>query len=241
MKKRWKDPVFREMMKNKAKENWHSGKTSISREGQSLSIETKKKMSESRRKYFKRIDIKEYKKYHIGKKQTEETKEKHKIDMKNLWKDPIERSKREKINRNISSKPEVKDKISKALKNKPKSPEHNRKVSEAIKKWWADPKNREKMIKEKAYHWKGGITPLRKLIRHCAKYKEWRLSVMERDDYTCQSCSKRGGWLEVDHFPKLFSEIFHEYNFKSLNDALNCDELWNINNGRTLCRKCHRE
>ena len=33
--------------------------------------------------------------------------------------------------------------------------------------------------------------------------------------------------------------IFEEYKIKSLEEALNCEEFWNINNGRTLCRKCH--
>jgi len=27
----------------------------------------------------------------------------------------------------------------------------------------------------------------------------------------------------------------------SLEEALNCEELWNVNNGRTLCRKCHNK
>lgn len=26
---------------------------------------------------------------------------------------------------------------------------------------------------------------------------------------------------------------------KTLEDAENCEELWNINNGRTLCKSCH--
>jgi len=26
-----------------------------------------------------------------------------------------------------------------------------------------------------------------------------------------------------------------------LEQALNCDKLWDINNGRTLCRKCHKK
>ena len=96
------------------------------------------------------------------------------------------------------------------------------------------------MIGEKSHQWKGGITPLRKRIRHCAKYKEWRISIMIRDNYTCKICGKRGGWLEVDHFPITFAQIFHKHHFKCLNDAINCVELWNLNNGRTLCRKCHR-
>lgn len=31
-----------------------------------------------------------------------------------------------------------------------------------------------------------------------------------------------------------------EYNIKNYNEALLCEELWNINNGRTLCLPCHK-
>ena len=66
------------------------------------------------------------------------------------------------------------------------------------------------------------------------------MSIIEQDDYICQSCKKKGGKLEVDHFPKTFSEIFNQYKFKELEDAINCAELWDINNGRTLHQECHR-
>ena len=92
---------------------------------------------------------------------------------------------------------------------------------------------------EEHYNWKGGITELTKQIRHCFKYRQWRSDIFTRDDFTCQKCSKRGGWIEVDHYPKQFSIILNENNIKTLNQALDCEELWNINNGRTLCKKCH--
>lgn len=91
-------------------------------------------------------------------------------------------------------------------------------------------------------NWKGGITPLTKIIRHCFKYRQWRSDVFTRDDYACQVCGIRSGngkavYLEADHYPKMFSEIFAEYKIKSLDEALACEEFWNINNGRTVCRK----
>lgn len=92
---------------------------------------------------------------------------------------------------------------------------------------------------EKNHGWKGGITSVRGQIRQCYEYRQWRSDVFTRDNYTCMSCGVRGGRLEADHYPKLFYQIISEYNIKSLNDALACEELWNINNGRTLCVNCH--
>ena len=92
---------------------------------------------------------------------------------------------------------------------------------------------------EKSHFWKGGITLLTKQIRQCFKYRQWRSDNFQRDDYTCQICGVRGVYLEVDHYPKKFSTIFHENKIISLEQALQCEEFWNINNGRTLCKPCH--
>lgn len=92
---------------------------------------------------------------------------------------------------------------------------------------------------EKGYWWKGGITPLLWQIRNCFEYRQWRSDVFTKDNFTCRLCGIRGTYLEADHYPKMFSVIFHENKIRSLEEALNCEELWNINNGRTLCRSCH--
>lgn len=97
-----------------------------------------------------------------------------------------------------------------------------------------------KMRGENATNWKGGITPINHAIRTSYKNRQWICDVFQRDDYTCQICSKRGGDLHVDHIKK-FSIIMKENNIKSVNDAYSCEELWNINNGRTLCIPCHKK
>jgi len=209
--------------------------------GRKHSEKTKTKMKQARKKYFE--NTKNRKSMSIkmtGKKQSKETIEKKSIKLKMKWVEDKEWviKRREQIRKQSKNK-KVRANLSKALKGKPKSKEHSKKVSEAIKKWWENPENRKRMTGKNAFYWKGGITPLIKRIRHCAKYKEWRLSIMERDNYTCQKCDKRGGWLEADHYPESFSDIFHKNNIKTLEEALNCKKFWEIENGRTLCKKCH--
>ncbi len=92
---------------------------------------------------------------------------------------------------------------------------------------------------EKNWNWKGGITPLLYQIRNCFKYRQWRSDIFTRDDFTCQKCrDNKGGNLEAHHI-KSFVKILEENKITTLEQALNCEELWNINNGQTLCLKCH--
>jgi hypothetical protein len=81
---------------------------------------------------------------------------------------------------------------------------------------------------------------LYELIRKCFESRQWRCDVFRRDNYTCQICGDNtGGNLEADH-KKAFIVILKEYNIQSLEEALACAELWDIDNGRTLCKPCHR-
>lgn len=89
--------------------------------------------------------------------------------------------------------------------------------------------------------WKGGITPFIIKIRRCYEYKQWVNTILKRDDYTCQICHKRGGDLQVDHYPTMFSDIISKEAIKSFEQALSCVRLWDLDNGRTLCKNCHRK
>jgi len=55
-------------------------------------------------------------------------------------------------------------------------------------------------------------------------YKEWRSQVFRIDNHTCQCCGKRGGVLNAHHI---------------LNFSENENLIYDINNGITLCDKCH--
>ena len=89
-------------------------------------------------------------------------------------------------------------------------------------------------------NWKGGITPLIVRIRRCFEYKQWVQTILERDNYTCQFCKKRGGNLQADHYPKMFCDVISDNKIKTFQKALDCKELWSLENGRTLCIPCHK-
>src|SRR5919199_2236654 len=89
-------------------------------------------------------------------------------------------------------------------------------------------------------------TPLLKLkIRNTTKYLNWRLSILKRDNFTCQICrtsvkANKSLRLEVHH-PKAFDEICKENNVYTVEQALECKELWNVNNGVSICYRCHKD
>jgi hypothetical protein len=87
--------------------------------------------------------------------------------------------------------------------------------------------------------WKGGITPIHRIVRVMPQYKSWRQAVFQRDNYTCKMCGDRGGILNADHIVP-FSYILEREQIRSVIDARNCSFLWNIENGRTLCETCHK-
>ena len=91
---------------------------------------------------------------------------------------------------------------------------------------------------DKHPNWKGGITTLYDSIRKCIKMKVWIHTFFQRDNYICQDCGKRGGKLHVHHI-KSFSNIITSNKITSIEEAINCSELWNINNGITLDDDCH--
>lgn len=74
------------------------------------------------------------------------------------------------------------------------------------------------------HFWKGGINETNDTLRHRKEYKDWRTSVYERDNYTCQCCGNIGGRLNAHHINQ-FSD------YPSIR--------YKISNGITLCKSCH--
>ena|SRR3990167_7969364 len=95
---------------------------------------------------------------------------------------------------------------------------------------------------EKSHFWRGGITEqnnnFRRIIMNSYLYRIWRSSIFKRDNFICQSCGKQGGKLNADHV-KPFIEIIRSGQIDTVEKALACTELWNIENGQTLCESCH--
>ena len=87
-------------------------------------------------------------------------------------------------------------------------------------------KVRDKRAGENHWNWHGGISGWQKLLRGSIEYKEWRLSVYKRDKYHCQICHKHCN-----------SKTIVAHHIKSFKD--NPKNRYDIENGITLCRKCH--
>lgn len=79
---------------------------------------------------------------------------------------------------------------------------------------------------ERNTNWRGGITPINEKIRKSAEYKKWRVSVFERDAYTCVLCGCNSGDKHADHIKPF---------------ALFPDLRFDVDNGRTLCVPCHKD
>jgi hypothetical protein len=146
---------------------------------------------------------------------------------------------------------EHKQKISISQIGRKLSDEHKRKLS--LSKIGTIGNNRGKKHRDEAKQkmsnshkgkipWNKGIgnLSLNQQIRTCLNYLKWRSSVFQRDNWTCQTCGVRGGKLESHHSPKSFAEIINEFNVKTFEQALECSEFWNLDNGVTLCYNCHK-
>lgn len=92
-------------------------------------------------------------------------------------------------------------------------------------------------------NWKGGIYPEIRLIQDCSQYKRWRQSIFMRDNFTCQGCNIKGGYLHAHHikpFHILIEELKENLSLLDLYDAaMIYAPLWDLDNGITYCKKCH--
>jgi hypothetical protein len=97
-------------------------------------------------------------------------------------------------------------------------------VSHLDKKQSAETVAKRTHTGDKSPNWRGGITPLNKMMRKSVEYRLWREAVFARDNWVCQKCTGRGCFLHPHH-------ILNFSRYPELRFA--------IDNGYTLCRKCH--
>ena len=118
----------------------------------------------------------------------------------------------------VSPTPETLLKMSKASKNRPPvTDETKRRMSAAHVGLNGGSEH---------WNWKGGISAWRIMLHNSLAYKNWREAVFERDDYTCQMCTERGGYLEAHHI-------------EAVKDHKNDLLVYDVDNGITLCKECH--
>ena len=136
------------------------------------------------------------------------------------------------------------------------------------KEWWdkngdkftrkgkkASPETIEKLREShrgpRHYAWNGGKLSLKGRIRRLKETTIWRNSVKTRDDNKCIKCFSSSD-LHVDHIVSLhtlYEEFLNHYNqFSPTEDketlvrlSMCWKKFWDVNNGRTLCARCHRD
>lgn len=121
---------------------------------------------------------------------------------------------------------ESKLKMSISHKGRLRPESERKKQSESLKKAYKEGriKIRRPYVGSENPNWKGGITVIKRGIRHSREYLLWKKAVVARDNYTCIWCGSKDE-IQADHI-KRFSE-HPELRFA-------------IDNGRTLCFPCHR-
>ena len=62
--------------------------------------------------------------------------------------------------------------------------------------------------------------------RFTKEYNHWRRDVYKRDNHTCQACGANGCQVHAHHIKPAIEYI---------------EERYNVDNGITLCAKCHKE
>jgi len=130
-----------------------------------------------------------------------------------LWQKPQYRKKVSEARKGLKRPEETRKKMSEVAMGHPVSEETRRKLSEANKG-------------EKSNFWKGGISRENDRIRASMEFRLWREAVFTRDRWTCQKCKEKGVKLNSHHL-----QGFSKYP----------DFRFTIDNGVTLCERCHVE
>lgn len=89
---------------------------------------------------------------------------------------------------------------------------------------------------ERNPRWKGGISSWKDSVKSTDEYKRWRMKVFQRDRFTCRKCFHRSKASKA-HGDK--SSDIHAHHIEPMRE--NKERWFEVDNGITLCVKCHRE
>ena len=102
-----------------------------------------------------------------------------------------------------------------------------RKVLPTIKNSYCDKCARENTRGENHYNYNPNKNyEEREKMRDLRENVEWREEVYKKDNYTCKKCNEKGGRLNAHHIYNYWSHV---------------DLRFNVDNGVTLCKNCHKD
>lgn len=212
-KERWQDPEFRKKNKGSTGKTWK------------MSDEAKLKMSLARKAYYANPENREKQSELLKTLFANDSGYQERMSESAKGKVLSEETKikiGEKSKGRVFSEESLKKK-SISMKKIMENPEVREKIGKKSKEMWT-PEYREAHSGENHWNWQGGITEENHAIRTSLEYKEWRMAVFKRDNWTCQECGKKCSDIHADHI-KPFS-LYPELRFE-------------VSNGRTLCENCH--
>jgi len=90
----------------------------------------------------------------------------------------------------------------------------------------------EKNRGNKHYNWKGGVSRINMAIRRMTENRKWMDAVKLRDR-ACLVCGS-SDHLESHHITPL-SALIERHGITNISQARECESLWDLDNGTTLC------
>ena len=103
---------------------------------------------------------------------------------------------------------------------------------------WVNSNQKFAPVGERHWNWGGGSTPLALKIRVTTPMVKWTKGVKSRDHYICKLCKGIGC---IAHHIKPFAQILEENNITTVEGALQCKKLFDLDNGITVCEGCHEK
>jgi hypothetical protein len=225
-KKRWENPEARKKQSEAQKKYFEDP-------------EARKKQSEAQKKYFENPEARKRNSEAQNKRwENPEARKKQSERAKKQFEDPEARKKQSEALKIAKGTPEARKRNSEAQRIRFEDPEAREKCSEVIIEYWKDPEARiqQSMHKQGIDNyddWNGYSTPLSNQIRHLKQYKKLTKYIIERDNNKDWITGEECIYPDVHHLKEM-RDIIKDNAIKTIEDAINCKELWDAENLITL-------